>query len=169
MTNKLTWTNEQRKLSDLVPWEENPRELMEAEARRLVDSIRKFGYSQPIEIDQANVIVDGHQRDAVMIMMDEYGADAMVDVRVAPFEFTRHQRQEYTALKHKGTLARWDWDKLANFDVPDLLTWGFDEAELGLAGLGNIIAPEDFPEYDESIETEHRCPKCGYEWSGSSQ
>lgn len=27
-------------------------------------------------------------------------------------------------------------------------------------------APEDFPSYDETIETEYCCPKCGYEWSG---
>lgn len=27
-------------------------------------------------------------------------------------------------------------------------------------------APEDFAEFDETIETEHKCPKCGYEWSG---
>jgi hypothetical protein len=26
--------------------------------------------------------------------------------------------------------------------------------------------PEDFKEYDEDIETEHNCPKCGYKWSG---
>lgn len=27
-------------------------------------------------------------------------------------------------------------------------------------------APEDFPEIDESIPTEHECPKCGYRFSG---
>ena len=27
-------------------------------------------------------------------------------------------------------------------------------------------APEEFPEVDENIETEHQCPKCGYQWSG---
>lgn len=30
-------------------------------------------------------------------------------------------------------------------------------------------APDDFPAFDEDIDTEHRCPKCGYEWSGKSQ
>lgn len=24
----------------------------------------------------------------------------------------------------------------------------------------------EFPQYDENIDTEHKCPKCGYEWSG---
>lgn len=24
--------------------------------------------------------------------------------------------------------------------------------------------PSDFKEFDEDIETTHKCPKCGYEW-----
>lgn len=28
--------------------------------------------------------------------------------------------------------------------------------------------PEDFPEFGEDIKTEHKCPKCGYAWSGKS-
>jgi hypothetical protein len=27
-------------------------------------------------------------------------------------------------------------------------------------------APEDFPEYDEDLPTEHECPQCHYKWSG---
>jgi hypothetical protein len=29
-----------------------------------------------------------------------------------------------------------------------------------------VLPPEEFTEYGEDIETEHKCPKCGYEWSG---
>ncbi|HVS39974.1 MAG TPA: ParB N-terminal domain-containing protein [Gemmataceae bacterium] len=29
-------------------------------------------------------------------------------------------------------------------------------------------APEDFPEVDENVPTEHECPKCGYRWSGGA-
>ena len=60
-----------------------------------------------------------------------------------------------------------DYDILANqYDLDDLLAWGMTEIEL----LGSdmlVEPPEDFPEYDEDISTEHRCPKCGYEWSGA--
>ena len=28
--------------------------------------------------------------------------------------------------------------------------------------------PDDFKEVDEDLETEHRCPSCGYEWSGKA-
>ena len=30
------------------------------------------------------------------------------------------------------------------------------------------ITPNEFPSFDESIPTEHQCPKCGYQWSGPS-
>lgn len=29
--------------------------------------------------------------------------------------------------------------------------------------------PGDFPEFDGDIPTDHRCPKCGYEWSGKAK
>jgi ParB-like chromosome segregation protein Spo0J len=28
---------------------------------------------------------------------------------------------------------------------------------------------DQFPEYNETIDTEHKCPKCGYEWSGKQK
>lgn len=31
---------------------------------------------------------------------------------------------------------------------------------------GGAEPPEDFPDYDEEIETDYGCPRCGYEWSG---
>ena len=34
------------------------------------------------------------------------------------------------------------------------------------AGIIPPDAPENFPEVDENIDTEHQCPKCGYQWSG---
>jgi hypothetical protein len=37
---------------------------------------------------------------------------------------------------------------------------------LDMQEITPAIAPDDFPEYDESISTEHECPKCGYRWSG---
>jgi hypothetical protein len=29
------------------------------------------------------------------------------------------------------------------------------------------LPPDDFDEYNEDIDVEYCCPKCGYEWSGS--
>lgn len=39
----ITWTNERRKLADLIPWEHNPRVIKQKQAERLVDSVETFG------------------------------------------------------------------------------------------------------------------------------
>ena len=46
----------------------------------------------------------------------------------------------------------------------DLDFTGYDESALEDL-MSEIHAPDDFPEVDEDIETEHECPKCGYKWS----
>lgn len=60
----------------------------------------------------------------------------------------------------------WDFDVLANeFDVGNLLEWGFEEVDLGLAGFD--LSSVEFKEYDESIadEVEYlECPECGHKW-----
>ena len=75
----------------------------------------------------------------------------------------------------------WNFDILSSWEAVKLKDWGFNAEKL--AAWNNNAAnvrlmqeieesettpPEDFPEYDEDIETEHRCPKCGYDWSGSA-
>lgn len=47
---------------------------------------------------------------------------------------------------------------LARYEEPDVT----EPVDIGAPP----VPPEDFAEYDETIETEHKCPKCGYEWSG---
>jgi rubrerythrin len=37
-----------------------------------------------------------------------------------------------------------------------------------IPGETEVASPDDFKSFGEDIETEHRCPKCGYEWSGKA-
>ncbi len=49
-------------------------------------------------------------------------------------------------------------------DISD--AFAFDTSELEELGLLDATPPPEFPAYDpDSIETNHQCPKCGYEWS----
>ena len=43
----LTWTNERRRLGDLIPWPRNPRQIREKEAKRLAESFDEFGQVEP--------------------------------------------------------------------------------------------------------------------------
>jgi hypothetical protein len=55
LSNKsITWANERRKLSDLIPWERNPRTIQDDQAERLVDSVGAFGQVETLAIGPAN-------------------------------------------------------------------------------------------------------------------
>ena len=133
---QLTWINEKRKLGDLIPWEDNPRQITEEQAERLERSIRKFGYSQPIEIEPDDTMVDGHQRKPVMLLIKEFGANAEIDVRVASRQMSLEERKEYIALKHEGAQGEWDWDGMHNLYTGDeLVDFGFGVDKLEMHGF----------------------------------
>ncbi len=123
MTDRLTWTNEKRRLGDLAPWERNPRQIRKAEAERLADSWRRFGQPEVIAIGPGNEVYNGHQRLAVWAA--EFG-DVEVDVRVASRSLTERERQQLTVYLHAGATGGWSWDDLAGWDMGDLSEWGFD-------------------------------------------
>lgn len=139
MVNTITWTNEKRKLSDLIPWADNPREITKEQGKRLTTSLRKFGYSQPIEIEPDNLILDGHQRDFLMQTMSEYTKDTLLDVRVASRKFTDAERREYVLYKGQGASGEWNMDLISSWDPKELIEWGgFTDAQMG----GFKIEPE---------------------------
>jgi len=71
--------------------------------------------------------------------------------------------EELNIRLNKNT-GSWDFDVLANeFELPDLVEWGFEPFELG---INNEPAPE-FKEYDESVADDVEfieCPNCGHKW-----
>ena len=83
-TSGITWSNGQRKLSDLLPWDINPVQMQRRHADGLQVSLHKFGFAQPLLVGPDGELYDGHQRQNVMAAMEEYGPDAVVDVRVEP-------------------------------------------------------------------------------------
>lgn len=128
---KLIWRNEKRKLGDLIPWERNPRYIKNAAAERLVESHDDFGQVETIAIGPNNELYNGHQR--LSVWAGEYGLDFEVDVRVSNRVLTEKEREKLTVFLHKGAIGDFDMDELANsFDMDELLTWGFNDRELGI-------------------------------------
>jgi hypothetical protein len=166
----IAWHTEQRRLGDLVPWEDNPRQSTEPQVKRIEGSLTKFGYSQLLEIEPDDTILDGHQRDPVMQAMREYGPDAEIEVRVASRKFTLAERKEYIAMKHQGAVGEFNWDGMHNlYDGPELLEWGFNQDTLEFHGFdfGQPANLPEFKEYDESVENDVEyieCPNCGHKW-----
>ncbi|MGI6564897.1 ParB N-terminal domain-containing protein [Methanosphaera sp.] len=71
------------KLSDCVSPDFNPRRISEGEFERLKDSIRRYGYSDPIIINQRNNhIVAGNQRYKALCELnrENHGKYTLIDV-----------------------------------------------------------------------------------------
>ena len=126
----LTWTNSTRKLSDLIPWEKNPRQIKDAGAKRLVESMDQFGQIHAIAIGPGGEIYDGHQRSFVWAACERYGPDFEVDVRVASRPLTEPEREKLVIFLHSGATGSYDWDILSSWNTPTLKSWGLDEGQL---------------------------------------
>lgn len=53
--------------------------------------------------------------------------DYEVDVRVASRPLTERERQQLTVYLHKGANGTFDIESLFDWDINDLVSWGFDD------------------------------------------
>lgn len=126
----ITWTNDTRKLSQLIPWPRNPRLIKGEQVARLQASFEQFGQPEVIAIGPGNEVYNGHQR--LKSWAARFG-DIEVAVRVASRALTEKEREKLTVFLHRGTTGEWDFDTLANeFEVDELVEWGFELGELGI-------------------------------------
>lgn len=160
--DKITWSNEKRQLSQLIPWPRNPRQISKDEAKRLVDSFDKFGQVETIAIGPGNEVYNGHQR--LNVLAQQYGQDYEVEVRVSSRALTEKEREKLTIYLHKGAAGTFDFDILANeFEVSDLLEWGFTEFDLNITPDFQPVGIDEQGRLDEKKKVV--CPECGAEFT----
>jgi len=149
---EITWHNEKRAIRDLIPYEVNPRQITNKQAKDLKASLAKFGIADPIIINTDNMIIGGHQRKKILETLLGYDPDYQIDVRVPDRELSIDEARELNVRLNKN-VADWDFDILANnFELDDLLNWGFDKQELDL-DLWAGEPPEDVePQIDKAEE-----------------
>lgn len=117
----------QKKISDLIPAEYNPRTLSKKQFEGLRASFKRFGMVEPIIInknaERANIIIGGHQRVRVAESI------GMKEVPVVELDLSLEMERELNIRLNKSG-GKFDMDALANyFDEDDLLEWGFEEVE----------------------------------------
>ena len=132
---QVVWSTVEVKLGELVEWEKNPVTLSERDAEEIRKSLDRFGLVVPLVAnaprqDGRRRLVDGHQRIHVQEAVGLWGPDTMVEVRVPSRKLTEKECDELSIRLRKNT-GDWDWDTMTNnFEVSDLLDWGFEEDEL---------------------------------------
>lgn len=119
-----------RKLTDLIGAEYNPRILTEAQHKQLEDSLKRFGCQEPVIInihkDRKNIIISGHQRCKVWAGLGKKTIPC-IELNLNPDE-----EKELNIRMNKNT-GKFNYDMLANhFDQDLLIDWGFTPTEFGL-------------------------------------
>lgn len=116
---------ELRPLADVKPYEKNPRDN-DAAVDAVAQSIRQFGFRQPIVVDEHGVIVCGHTRWKAA---QKLGLEK-VPVHVAR-DLTPEQIRAYRIADNKtNELATWDMDLLP-LEIAELRDAGIDWSLLG--------------------------------------
>jgi len=114
---------ELRKLSDIKPYPGNPRQN-DAAVDAVAESIRQFGFRQPIVVDLGGVIVCGHTRFKAS---QKLGLEE-VPVHVAT-NLTPAQIKAYRIADNKtADLAEWDYELLP-IELAELQGMDFDMTE----------------------------------------
>ncbi len=146
----LEWSTEKRKVSDLIPYEYNPRKLTEDKKQKLRESLEKYNLAEIPAINTNDVIIAGHQR--VVVLMEIGRGEEWIDVRVPNRELTELEFKEYNIRSNVPT-GEWDVDiLLAVFDDVDLLSLGLNVDDIPLPDLG--LAMELQQEEESDFEPE---------------
>lgn len=141
--------------------EYNPRQITNKQFDDLKNSIKKFGFQEPVIVnvnkERKNIIISGHQRIKVAQELK------MQSVPCVEVNLTKKQEQELNIRMNKNT-GDWDFNILSNeFEIQELYDWGFLDLDLGLNSK-DVDADIDEKDICNNIDTKHECPKCGYKW-----
>ena len=128
---------EMKPLADLRPYENNPR-INDQAVEAVSESIRKFGFRQPIVVDGGGVIVCGHTRYKAATQMGL----AEVPVHIATDLGEEQIRAYRIADNRTAELSEWDMELLP-IELADLQDVGIDWSLLGFDGreLQSMLDP----------------------------
>lgn len=143
-------------LGDIRPYEKNAKRHDETQIANVAESIRQYGFVQPIVIDCDNVIVIGHCR---ALAAQRLGLARVPCVRVD--DLTPAQVTALRIVDNKSNESAWDANLLAE-ELPELDLSGFNFTFDLPAEEPLDLSDSDAEEPQGEDELEVHCPKCGF-------
>jgi hypothetical protein len=147
----------ERPVASLKPWKNNPRTHSKKQIRQIAESLKQFGWTNPVLVDGADGIIAGHGRVEAAKLL---GLTSVPTIALS--EMSEAERRAYVIADNRlAEQAGWDENLLAiefqflvdaddlNFDVE---ITGFDMGDIDRI-LGNSIdeEPEQVELPDEEI------------------
>lgn len=156
-------------IDEILPYENNPRQITEEAVAAVKQSIELYGYVQPIVVDKQHVIIVGHTRHQAL---KELGVKK---VPVYVSDLSEEKAKEYRLVDNRtGELAEWDYKAL----VMELREWDealladyFPDVDLEVGALNDVLTTdEDVERASDAVTsikeaavmplTEIVCPSC---------
>lgn len=131
---------EQISINDIKPFERNAKKHDPRQIANVMESIKQFGFAQPLVVDKDNVLIIGHCR---LLASKKLELEKVPVVRMD--ELTPEQVDKLRLIDNKLNESEWDYDILKE-DIPTLDFAGFD-VDWGIPG----ISIEDI---DKDLEAE---------------
>lgn len=145
---------ETRKTVDLIPYARNSNKHSEKQVGQIAASIKEFGFTNPILIDETNEIIAGHGRvlAALKLKLDEVPCVVLSGL-------TKAQKRAYVIIDNQlAKNSEWDIEMLS-LEIADLK---IDEFDLGLLGFEDdfltkfepeVVGETDPDSVPENVET----------------
>lgn len=136
----------QKPLSEITPYAKNAKKHDKTQIANVAESIKQYGFVQPIVIDCDDVIVIGHCR---ALAAKKLGMETVPCVCVD--ELKPEQVKALRLVDNKSNESDWDFDLLAD-ELPELDLSAFD-FDWGLSEEATEeVVEDDAPDVDEESE-----------------
>jgi site-specific DNA-methyltransferase (adenine-specific) len=141
---------ERRKVDDLIPYARNARTHSDEQVAQLAASIKEWGWTTPVLIDEDGEIIAGHGR---VMAARKLGIEEVPTMTATGW--TKAQKQAYVLADNQlPQNAGWDMD-LLSVEMKDLDADGFD---LSLIGFGDDMLANMLVDPTEGLTDEDAVP-----------
>lgn len=127
----------------IKPYEKNAKKHPKKQVQQVANSIKEFGFNQPIVVDQDNVIIVGHGRYEASKLL------GLVDVPVITVNLTKAQASAYRLADNKLNESEWNMglviEELKELSDEMFDLTGFDKDLLITPDENDDDIPEDVP------------------------
>ena len=149
----------QHKVDELIPYARNSRTHSDAQVAQIAASIKEFGFTNPVLIDETGSIIAGHGR---VLASRKLNLVSVPCIQLS--HLTEAQKKAYIIADNKLALnAGWD-DEMLAVELTDLKDIGFDldltgfntdeiEALLAPVGTEGLTDEDAVPEVPEAPVT----------------
>lgn len=132
---------QQISINDLKPYPQNAKKHPAEQVEHIANSIREFGFQQPIVVDKDNIVVIGHGR---LLAAKKLNMDSVPCVRAD--DLTDEQIKALRLADNKTNESEWDFDlldmELSDIEI-DMEQFGFDIDDISADDFGEDFSLPD--------------------------